>query len=148
MSQFKLVLDVNSLSEEFFEDTCLFGVQITAGIHRLVWQVNEMIGFRFQIDYDKQIKFIHRERDYYYNVYAYREDAMGLDHYIYTNAYDGEFLIPDLQYFDCLWLMKGEALPPPDERNLLQTAIRSLPDVQMITEMSTEKIKMRERLIL
>lgn len=153
MSQHRLVLDVDSLVEEFFADTCLFGLQIKNGLHRFVWQVNEMIGFDFQFDYEKQIDYKHftpenqRDSVFKFHVYSFTEHATGLGHHIYNNTFDGGFLVPDLRYFNCLWLLKGDAIPEPEVRNYLQSAIRALPEVQMISEVPTDQLKMRERLI-
>jgi hypothetical protein len=147
MSQHKLFLDVDSLAEEFFADTCLFGIQASLRSYRFVWQVNEMLGFNFQIDYEKLIESKHRDRDYYFDVFSFKEGPTALYHHIYVNACDGEFLIPELQHFDSLWLMKGDALPELEQRQLLQAAIRSIPDVQVVVEVGTAKIKMKERLV-
>jgi hypothetical protein len=67
-------------------------------------------------------------------------------HYLYNNQFDGEYLLPEFKHLDFLWLIKGEAVSD-EELKLLMQSIRSLPGVQLVNEMTNEKIKHKQHLI-
>ena len=67
-------------------------------------------------------------------------------HYLYNNQDDGEYLLPEFKHLDYLWLAKGESMEP-NEVQLLQQSVKLLPSVQLITEMTNEKIKNKQYLI-
>jgi hypothetical protein len=70
-----------------------------------------------------------------------------LEHYIYNNQFDGEYLLPEFKHLDFLWLLKGDTVS--DE--MLQEKmgnLRSLNGVQLVLELTYEKIKNKEHLIL
>jgi len=65
---------------------------------------------------------------------------------LYNNQFDGEYLLPEFKHLDFLWLIKGEAVSPEELKALMQS-IRSLPGVQLVNEMTNEKIKHKQHLI-
>jgi hypothetical protein len=67
-------------------------------------------------------------------------------HYLYNNQFDGEYLLPEFKHLDFLWLIKGDILPAEELKALMQS-IRSLPGVQLVNEMTNEKIKNKQHLI-
>ena len=69
-----------------------------------------------------------------------------MTHYLYNNQFDGEYLLPEFKHLDFLWLIKGEDVGKEDLLSLMQ-AIRSLPGVQLVNEMTNEKIKHKQHLI-
>ncbi len=68
-------------------------------------------------------------------------------HYLYNNQYDGEFLLPEFKHLDFLWLAKGEEMRN-EESQALQQSLKLLPFVQLVNEMTNEKIKNKQHLIL
>ena len=70
-----------------------------------------------------------------------------MEHYIYHNQFEGEYLLPELKHFDFLWLIKADII---DEENFisLQQNIKNINGVQLVTELIHEKIKNKENLIL
>ena len=68
-------------------------------------------------------------------------------HYLYNNHNDGEFLLPEFKHLDFLWLAKGEEMEN-DELSALQQSLKLLPGVQLVNEMTHEKIKNKQHLIL
>jgi hypothetical protein len=67
-------------------------------------------------------------------------------HYLYNNQYDGEYLLPEFKHLDFLWLTMGEEIEK-EELNHLQQSIKLLPSVQLVNEMTNEKIKNKQHLI-
>jgi len=72
--------------------------------------------------------------------------AISLTHYLYNNENDGEYLLPEFKHLDFLWLIKGDPVPAEDLKALIQS-IRTLPGVQLVNEMTNEKIKHKQHLI-
>jgi hypothetical protein len=69
-----------------------------------------------------------------------------LSHFVYNNQFDGEYLLPEFKHLDFLWLMKGEEAGE-EMVNETMAAIRSIPGVQLVLELSHEKIKNKEHLV-
>jgi len=79
-------------------------------------------------------------------VYDFHENTGSLSHYLYNNQFDGEYLLPEFKHLDFLWLMKGDFISD----NTLQeyiTAIKTISGVQLVMELTNEKIKNKEHLI-
>lgn len=142
----KLKIDNDALAEEFFEDSRLLGIVAPVKDYQFSWQLNQVLGFRFRINNGLEIKLTKRSRTYFFSVYEYQLPAVILCHYLYNNQCDGEYLLPEFKHLDFLWMIKGE---PVEESELkyLTSSIRSLPGVQLVTEMTNEKIKHKQHLI-
>jgi hypothetical protein len=142
----KLVLDNDQLAEVFFEDTLLLGIMAPIQAHQFVWQINQSIRFDFRINNDLEIKVIRKKRDYFFPVFEFQEPGQSLSNYLYRNLYDGEYLLPEFKHLDYLWLCKGD-LPTKTEEALLIEDIRAIPGVQLVVELSQDKIKNKQNLI-
>ena len=66
--------------------------------------------------------------------------------YLYNNQDDGEYLLPEFKHLDYLWLAKGESMES-EEAKMLEQSLKLLPAVQLVTEMTDEKIKNKQFLI-
>ena len=67
-------------------------------------------------------------------------------HYIYNNQFDGEYLLPEFKHLDFLWLLKGDIVST-DYLQEVTREIRSISGVQLVTELTNEKIKNKGHLI-
>jgi hypothetical protein len=72
---------------------------------------------------------------------------MVLEYYLYKNQFDGEYLLPEFKHLDYLWLTKGDLPVEEDEKKLIAD-IRNIPGVQLVVELTNEKIKNKQHLIL
>ena len=72
--------------------------------------------------------------------------STSLTHYLYNNQFDGEYLLPEFKHLDFLWLIKGDAVAAEELQNLI-LSIKALPGVQLVVEMTNEKIKNKQHLI-
>jgi hypothetical protein len=100
----------------------------------------------FRMNNDIEIQLKRKQRDYFFGVFEYCEPAGSLAYFVYDNQFDGEYLLPEFKHFDFLWLMKGDVVS--DE--LLQEtidSIRAIHGVQLVTELTNEKIKNKEHLV-
>jgi hypothetical protein len=142
----KLVLDNKELTDSFFEDTRLLGIVSNIKDYRFCWHINSNIGLDFRINNDIEIKLIKKKRSYFFSVYEYNVPNVFLSHYIYNNQFEGEYLLPEFKHFDFLWLMKGDEVTDASLQETIQT-IRSINNVQLVTELTNEKIKNKENLV-
>ena len=142
----KLVLDNKNLAEDFFEDTRLLGIMAPIRDYQLCWNLNNMMGMDFRINNDIEIQLTKKKRDYFFAVYEFCEPTGSLSHFVYNNRFDGEYLLPELRHLDFLWLMKGDLVT---EESLLLTItnIKGINGVQLVVELTNEKIRNKEHLI-
>jgi len=141
----KLVLDNREMIEAFFEDTRLLGIMAPAKDYQFCWQLNSSLGMDFRIN-DIEIQRTNKKRNYFFAVYEYSEPTGSLTHYVYNNQFDGEYLLPEFRHLDFLWLMKGDEVSDASLQQTIQT-IKSIHNVQLVTELKTEKIKNKENLV-
>jgi hypothetical protein len=142
----KLKIDNESLAEEFFEDSLLLGIVAPVKDYQFCWQLNQILGFNFRVNHDIEIKLAKKQRVYYFPIYEYVVPSSAIIHYLYNNEFDGEYLLPEFKHLDFLWLIKGEDVSTEVLLSLI-AGIKSLPGVQLVNEMTNEKIKNKQHLI-
>jgi len=142
----KLRLDLDELADDFFANTRLVGIVAPLKDYQLCWQLNQILRFDFRNNNEIEIQLNKKKRDYFFAVFEFREKNNSLVHYLYNNQFDGEYLLPEFKHLDFLWLMKGETVD--DEKlNRLMQAIRSINSVQLVMEITNEKVRNRGHLI-
>lgn len=142
----KLKLNIDDMTGEFFEDTRLLGVVAPVKDYQFCWQLNNRLRVDFRINNDIEIQLTKKGRTYFFGVYEYREPASSLCHYLYNNQFDGEYLLPEFKHLDFLWLLKGDTVS--DEKlTHLASSIRSIPGVQLVTDLVHDKIRNKGHLI-
>jgi hypothetical protein len=142
----KLVLDNRELTEMFFLDTRVLGIMAPVKDYQFCWFINTSTGLDFRLNPELEIKLIRKKRDYFFSLYEYNEPNKFLSHYIYKNHFDGEYLLPEFKHLDFLWLMKGDEVSEEAMQETVQT-IRSIPQVQLVAELTVDKISNKENLV-
>ena len=142
----KLLLNTKELTHEFFEDTRLLGIMAPVKDYQFCWHLNSSIGLDFRINNDIEIQLTKRNRNYFFAVYEFCEPTGSLAHYVYNNQFDGEYLLPEFRHLDFLWLMKGDEVSNESLQQTIQT-IRTIDSVQLVLELTNEKIKNKEHLV-
>lgn len=142
----KLQLDNQQLAEDFFEDTHLLGIMAPIKDYQFCWYVNSLLGMDFRINNEIEIQLTKKKRNYFFGVYEFAEQTRTLSHYIYNNQYDGEYLLSEFRHLDFLWLMKGDLV---EETELQQkmNSLRSIKSVQLVVELTREKIRNKEYMV-
>lgn len=143
---FKLSISNHDLAEAFFEDTRLLGIMMPVKDYQFCWQLNNLLGMDFRINNEIEIRLKKKKRDYYFSVFEYGDPTGTLCHYLYNTQFEGEYLLPEFKHLDFLWLMKGDIVPEEDLRRMIGF-IRDMPGVQLVTELTNEKIKNKEHLV-
>lgn len=142
----KLTLDNKDLTEGFFEETKLLGIMAPIKDYQFCWQINNKLGINFRINHELEIQVIKKQRSYYFSVYEYQQRATCLVYYLYNNQFDGEYLLPEFKHLDFLWLLKGDYVSEQAFQELIQS-IRLINEVQLVAELTNEKIKNKENLV-
>jgi hypothetical protein len=142
----KLKLNIDDMTDDFFEDTRLLGIVAPVKDYQLVLQLNNRLRFAFRNNSDLEIQLTKRQRKYFFGIYEYREPGNALQHFLYNNQFDGEYLLPEFKHLDFLWLQKGDTVA--DEKLMhLMNSVRAVPGVQLVMELTQDKIKNKAHLI-
>jgi hypothetical protein len=109
--------------------------------------VNNAFLYDFAYQNNQEVVLEKRRREIRFGLYTCREGHMEVSHLIYINQSEGEYLLPELRYLDYLWLMKGE-IPAVGFAETLMQQLRTLPQVQLVTELTNERIRNKQHLVL
>lgn len=142
----KIKMDNSLMVEEFFEGTHLLGIVAPLKAYQFSWLLNQQLQIDFRINHDIEIQLDKKKRKYFFSIYEYAVPNGSLVHYLYVNQFDGEYLLPELKHLDFLWLLKGDEVSGADIA-VLQQNIKSIPGVQLVSELTGQKIKNKEHLI-
>ncbi len=142
----KLVLDSKDLTDGFFEETRLLGIMAPMKDYQFCWQLNSLLGVDFRINNEIEIQLTKKNRHYFFSVYEYAEKHIPLVHYLYNNQFDGEYLLPEFKHLDFLWLLKGDVAKDFTIEPLIDS-LKNIKSVQLVMEMTNEKIRNKEHLI-
>ena len=142
----KLLLDIKELTDDFFEDTRLLGIMSAVKDYKFCWYLNSSMSMDFRINNDIEIQLTKKKRNYFFAVYEFGEPIGSLSHFVYNNQFDGEYLLPEFKHLDFLWMMKGDAVSDETLQDTIN-AIRAINGVQLVVELTNEKIKNKEHLV-
>jgi hypothetical protein len=142
----KLRIDNEAMLEDFFENTRLLGIVASIEQYRFCWHLNQVLNFDFRINNSIEIHLNKKMRNYFFPIYQYGERAGTIKHYLYNNEDDGEYLLPEFKHLDFLWLMKDDIMKD-EEVNIFMNSIKTIPSVQMVMELTNEKIKNKQHLV-
>ena len=140
----KLVLKVDP--ENFFSGTRLLGIMVTAKNYRFCWLLNNMLGYNFRLNTDKEIHLQKKGRQYFFPVYEHLVFGTDIEHYIYHNQYDGEYLLPEFKHMDFLWLIKSENFSDEEYQQVIHS-VKNMSGVQLVAELTNEQIKNKGNLV-
>ena len=142
----KLKIDNESIAQEFFENAVLLGIVAPIKDYLFSWHLNQILGLIFRVNTDIEIQLSKQQRKYFFSIYEYAVPSTFITHYLYNNQFDGEYLLPEFKHLDFVWLIKGEFISAEELKTLMQS-IKSIPGVQLVNEMTNEKIKNKQQLI-
>lgn len=146
MATLKLRIDNDALAEEFFDGTRLLGIVAPVKDYQFCWQLNQVLRFDFRISNDLEIQLSKKNRKYFFSIYKFKEGNTSIVHYLYNNQFDGEYLLPEFKHLDFLWLIAGEEADDTVVSSL-QQSIKAINGVQLVMELSADKIKNKQHLI-
>lgn len=141
----KLRLDDDRMSDNFFEDTRILGIACTLKNYQFCWHIDQLLHIPFQTSADLQIPMEKNKRMYSFTVYEYINTLNHKEYFLYSNKHEGEFLLPELQHLDFIWLIR-DPLHDREEFSSIQQKIKEIPGVQLVTEVAHDKIKSKDNL--
>lgn len=142
----KLKLNIDELATDFFQDAHILGIVAPIKDYQLCWQLNQKLRLNFRLNNEIEIELSKKGRHYFFAVYEYNEPNGAFSHYLYNNHFDGEFLLPEFKHLDFLWMIKGDS----NETAIIQEfsgLLRSISGIQLVTELSADKIRNKAHLI-
>jgi hypothetical protein len=143
----KLKLNIDEIEDDFFTGSRLLGIVSQTKDYRFCWLVNAQFNFDFRLNSDMEVQLKKKGRNYFFDIYFFCEPDNNTEHYIYHNQFEGEYLLPEFRHFDFLWLIKADVIY--EERFLnLQQEIKKINGIQLVAELTKEKLKNKENLIL
>ncbi len=142
----KLKIDNDTLIDSFFEHSRLIGIIAPIKDYKFCWHLNRILQLNFRVNNNIEIELNKKKRQYFFSVFEYTEKGTTKTHYLYNNQFDGEYLLPEFRHLDFLWLIKDENMRDKELADLLNS-IRTIPSVQLITEMTNERIRNKQHLI-
>ncbi len=142
----KLSLNNHDLAEAFFEDSRLLGIMAPVKDYQFCWHLNSLMGMDFRINHDLEIGLKKKRRDYFFSIFEYHEPTGSLSHYLYNNQFEGEYLLPEFRHLDFLWLMKNDTVTDEDLQRIINP-VRTISGVQLVIELTNEKIRNKEHLV-
>lgn len=140
------MLDPAALTEGFFEETRLLGIMAPMKDYLFCWQLNNLLGVDFRINNEIEIQLNRKGRSYFFAVYEFPEAHTCLTHYLYNNQFDGEYLLPEFKHLDFLWLLKGDEVDDYRIAEMIRS-IKDIKGVQLVSELTNEKIRHKEHLV-
>ncbi|RYG53192.1 MAG: IPExxxVDY family protein [Chitinophagaceae bacterium] len=146
MSVLKLKLDNDDITSAFYDEIRILGIVSPMQDYMFSWAVNNHLGMNFRINTSMEIQLRKKNRNYFFSIYHYQPANRVLNHFIYSNQYEGEYLLPELKHLDYLWLLKNDTVNDTELSELMQ-AIKKIPGVQLVTEMQPDKIKNKQHLL-
>lgn len=142
----KLKLDLDDLADDFFNDTRLMGIVAPIKSYQFCWRLNQIMRFDFRLNNDIEIQLFKKQRKYYFSIFEYHEPNNALVHYLYNNQFDGEYLLPEFRHLDFLWLLKGDTVADELLQHIM-SLVKGVPSVQLVMELTNEKIRNKGHLI-
>jgi hypothetical protein len=142
----KLVLNIDGIEDNFFTGARLLGIMSQIKNYRFCWLVNTHLEYAFKLNTDIEIQLKKKGRNYFFQVYQFCETDCEMEHYIYHNQFEGEYLLPEFKHFDFLWLVKADFIPEENFMDL-QENLKNINGIQLVAELKQEKIKNKGHLI-
>ena len=142
----KLRLNLDELANDFFDDAHLLGIVAPMKDYQLCWQLNQQFQFKFRLNNEIEIQLSKKGRQYFFSVYEYKEPNGSHCHYLYNNQFDGEYLLPEFKHLDYIWMIKGDGNCKVALAEF-SSLLRSITGVQLVTEVTTDKIRNKAHLI-
>jgi hypothetical protein len=142
----KLRLNLDELANDFFDDAHLIGIVAPMKDYQLCWQLNQQFQFKFRLNNEIEIQLSKKGRQYFFSVYEYKEPNGSYCHYLYNNQFDGEYLLPEFRHLDYIWMIKGDGNGKVALAEF-SSLLRSIAGVQLVTEVTSDKIRNKAHLI-
>jgi hypothetical protein len=132
------------LDAGFDYDFLLLGIMSGEKFHRLVWLMNQQLGYQFI--HAGELELFENEKAFaWFTKYEYMDEINHLDVTLFANKDDSNYLIPELRTIDYFMLLRG-ALDFVDAKAFADN-LKPIDSIQLITEIDHQKLKSKQNLI-
>jgi hypothetical protein len=121
----------------------LYGIVSQERAHRLVWFLNKIYPYNFSRVDDYEIEIASKLCAF--TQFTFTDEENHTTYTLIGNRDESQLLIPELKTFDYLLLIKGAI--NFFEEDILKENIKTIPTVQIIFEVETEKLKSKHNLV-
>jgi len=136
----------NKLPEDAFaEDACVWGLVCGQKDYTLAFHLNQLLGISLERKADAELELKKKNRLLLFSRYHYADPMNDRSLALFSNKYQGEFLIPEIKPADYLLLLRGYW--DADEKKHLLQLLRKNEPIQAVVEPEWNKLKSRENLI-
>jgi hypothetical protein len=135
--QVTLVLDTQAIEEDFFEDTSLYAIRFSEHAYHAIWLFNKLLGTNFTLN-----KAYYEDINFEFTQFQYVDTKNDLQHFIYTNRMNGNFLVRELRGFHFFWLVRGES----NRNRYMLEAIKKITEnteVELFQQLELESLAQR-----
>jgi hypothetical protein len=137
----------SKLIADFEYDFALWGIISSLKEYKLAWHINKSFGIRLVKDDDINLEFISKD-DLIISNYTYLSEYSEF-RLLKNKSIEGTgknaYILPELEKFDYLILIKGE--DPFFEDGTFKKNIMDIPNIQYLQKFEPTSIKSRENLI-
>jgi hypothetical protein len=135
----KLFLDVG-----FDYDFLLLGIVSQEKFHRLVWLINQKLGYQFFHAGELEV-FENEQVVANYTKYEFIDEINHLELFLFENRDQSNYLIPELRTIDYFLMLKG-AIDFADVKSIIDD-LKPLDGIQLVSEIDYQKLKSKQNLI-
>lgn len=139
-------LDNGKMIESFFDQTVCLGIVAPVRGYHFCWLLNRHLDLDFRAQPEDDIQMRKIDRDIYFNVFSYISND-NMEHFIYENKTFGGHLIPEFKHLDFIFLVKMEEYSIDYIQDLVES-LRSIESISMVIELSDDKFRKPENLLI
>lgn len=139
----KLVLDQAYLEEEFFENSLMLGLVCPLASYKFIWQLQTSLNFDFRRNHDFDVAV----NECHFPIYYLQETDKMIEHFIFANRRQGNYLIPELKNIDYVWLLKGNNALMPYRAQIVDK-LKLISSIDSCFHVPIESLKSKHLLIM
>lgn len=132
------------MEAEYVYDFLLIGIVSREKVHRLVWLLNQTLGYQFVHAGEMEL-YEQGQVTAGFVKYEYADEMNHLEIILFENKDGSVYLIPEMRTVDYFMMFKG-SYDYVDVKALI-TSIQPIQEIQLITEIDHQKLKSKQNLI-
>jgi hypothetical protein len=147
MSQQKLLLDMDAITEDFFSDSSIIGIVSTAPAYYFVWLLNNHFDLKLVREPEMDIpKKDIDKKEHFFSVYKYSAPLNGNKYTVYKLKSETETLLPEAKQLDYILMIQSTDSLTDAEQFTQQ--LKNIQDIQLAQVIDIDSLKSLSNLIL
>lgn len=132
------------LEVAYDEDFLLYGIVSQEKAHRLAWLINQAMGYQLVME-DELALYAGSDIQQSHTKFSFHDEINHLDIFLLNNRDESQVLMTELRTIDYFIIIRG-ALEFFKKRNFT-AGIKTIKEVQLISEIKHKTLKQRQNLI-